>query len=314
MTAASAPQVLAAGEQQPAKPTSVHHKRQALYGYAFISPAVVLFVAFIAGPMVFAIGLSFVAWDLLTPSQFVGLDNFARLVNDPLFGKAFGTTFVFAFASVVTHIVGGLLLALAANRVMTRALSYFLRTAVFFPFLISWAAVALLWKYILDPTFGLVAYYLSKIGITAPSWFSDPSWSLPAIVGIDFWHTIGFTFVILLAGLQTVPSTLVEAARTDGANTWQVFWHVTLPMMSPTVFFATVITFIGAFQIFEPMQIITGGGPDNSTMSIVMYLYQNGFQSFQVGYASAIAIVVFAVIMGVTILQFCFSRRWVHEQ
>lgn len=288
--------------------------RQPWLGYAFISPALVLFIVFVAGPLMFAIGLSLFSWDLLTPSTFVGTDNFVRLAQDPLLAKVLGTTFLFAFASVVTHIVGGLLLALAVNRAMNKALSYFVRTAIFFPFLISWAAVSLLWKYVLDPTFGLVAYYLDLIGITSPSWFSDSAWSLPAIIGIDFWHTIGFTFIIMLAGLQTVPSSLVEAARTDGASPRQIFWHVTLPLMSPTLFFATVITFIGAFQIFDPMQIITQGGPDNATMSIVMYLYQNGFQSFQIGYASAIAIVVFAVIMAVTALQFWVSKRWVYEQ
>lgn len=302
----------------PGAPSTVgakrRRRRQTWTAYAFVSPAVLLFGIFIAGPLVFAIGLSLYSWDLLTPAEFVGLDNFTRLIDDPMLAKSLATTFLFALASVVTHIVGGLLLALGVNRAMNRALSYFVRTAVFFPFLISWAAVSLLWKYVLDPAFGLVAHYLGVIGISAPSWFSDPTWSLPAIIGIDFWHTIGFTFVILLAGLQTVPKTLVEAARTDGANSVQVFWHVTVPTMSPTLFFATVITFIGAFQIFEPMQIITSGGPDDSTTSIVMYLYQNAFQAFQVGYASAIALVVFVVIMTVTIVQFWLSRRWVHEQ
>ncbi|PSL05147.1 carbohydrate ABC transporter membrane protein 1 (CUT1 family) [Haloactinopolyspora alba] len=289
-------------------------RRQTWTAYAFVSPAVVLFAIFIVGPFVYAIGLSLYAWDLLTPARFVGLENFSRLFDDPMLAKSLITTFLFALASVVTHIVGGLLLAIGVNRAMNRALSYFVRTAVFFPFLISWAAVSLLWKYVLDPTFGLMTYYLGVIGIDAPSWFSDPTWSLPAIIGIDFWHTIGFTFVILLAGLQTVPNTLVEAARTDGANSLRVFWHVTVPTMSPTLFFATVITFIGAFQIFEPMQIITNGGPDDSTTSIVMYLYENAFQSFQVGYASAIALVVFVVIMTVTVVQFWLSKRWVHEQ
>jgi multiple sugar transport system permease protein len=167
---------------------------------------------------------------------------------------------------------------------------------------------------VLDPTFGIFTYYLGKIGITSPAWFIDPHWALPAIIGIDFWHTIGFTFVIMLAGLQTVPRQLIEAARSDGANSRQVLWNVTLPMMSPTIFFAAVITFIGAFQIFDPIQIITpDGGPDNSTISIVMYLYRQGFNAFQVGYASAVSLLVFAVMMIVTLLQFWGSRRWVHQ-
>jgi multiple sugar transport system permease protein len=281
-------------------------------GWLFISPAMLLFLAFILGPFIAALALSLFSWDLLTPAKFVGLDNFRHLTSDTLLVRALGNTFIFAFASVVTHLVGGMLLAVAVNRGMNKALSYFVRTAVFFPFLISWAAVSLLWKYVLDPAFGLVSYYVGRLGITAPNWFSDPSWALPAIIGIDFWHTIGYTFLIMLAGLQTVPREMAEAARVDGASRAQVFFHITLPLMSPTVFFASVITFIGAFQIFDPIQIITRGGPNNSTISAVMYLYQTGFQAFQVGYASTIALVVFVVIMGVTLLQFWGSRKWVH--
>ncbi|RIQ25888.1 carbohydrate ABC transporter permease [Jiangella rhizosphaerae] len=297
-----------------APPRRRARRRQTLAGLAFLSPALVLFIVFIAGPFAFAIFLSFHSWDLLTPREYVGLENFRQLFSDPLLPKAMLNTFLFALASVVTHVFGALLLALAVNRPMNRFVSYFTRSAVFFPYLLSWAAVALLWKYVLDPSFGLVAYYLDKIGIDAPNWFVDPSWSLPAIIGIDFWYTIGFTFVIMLAGLQTVPAELVEAARTDGANRWQVFWHVTVPMMSPVLFFAVIITFIGAFQIFDPIQIITKGGPDDATMTIVMYLYQTGFQAFQIGYASAIAILVFVVIMAVTGLQFLVARKWVYER
>ena len=283
-------------------------------GYAFLSPALLLFLLFIAGPFVAAIVLSLYHWDMLTPARFAGADNFVAMFGDPLLYKSLANTFVFAFASLATHLVGGLLLALGVNRLKNKVLSYFVRTSLFFPFVISWAAVALLWKYVLDPSFGLATYYLGELGVSAPSWFNDPSWALPSIIGIDFWHTIGFTFVIMLAGLQTVPNTLLEAARLDGANAWHTLWHVTIPMMSPTIFFAAVITFIGAFQIFDPIQIITPqGGPDDSTISVVMYLYQKGFQSFQVGYASAVSLLVFAVLMVVTLLQFWGSRRWVHQ-
>lgn len=282
-----------------------------MVGVFFVSPAVLLFVLFVAGPFVAAIGLSFYEWDLLTPPRFSGLANYERLISDPLILKVLGNTFLFAFASIVTHLVGATLLALAVNRAMHRVLSYLVRTAVFFPFLISWAAVSLLWQYALDPGFGFVNYYLQKLGISPPNWFSDPSWSLSAIIGIDFWHTVGFTFVIILAGLQTVPTNLKEAAWCDGANRWHVFWNVTVPLMSPTLFVATVITFIGAFQIFDPMQIITRGGPDNSTNTIIMYLYEQGFQSFKIGYAATVAILVFVIIMLVTLLQFRAARRWV---
>lgn len=284
-----------------------------LAGWLFISPALLLFLMFILGPFIAAMALSLYSYDLLTPAEFVGFENFRALADDDLLVKALGNTFLFAFASVVTHLVGGLLLAIAVNRGLNKVLSYFVRTAVFFPFLISWAAVALLWKYVLDPSFGIFSHYIERLGITAPGWFTDPAWALPSIIGIDFWHTIGYTFLIMLAGLQTVPSEMTEAARCDGANRAQTFFFVTLPLMTPTMFFASVITFIGAFQIFDPVQIITSGGPNDSTITAVMYLYQTGFQAFQIGYASTIALVVFAVIMLVTLLQFWGSRKWVHN-
>lgn len=288
-------------------------RRTATAGWMFVSPALLLFLVFVAGPFVFAIVLAFLKWDMLTTPEFVGGDNFVRLFSDPILPQVLLNTFVFAFASIVTHLVFGLLLALAVNRVASRVLGYFARVAIFFPFLISWAAVALLWKYVLDPTFGYVAQYAATFGIELPNFFADPAWAMPAIIFIDLWHTVGFTFIIMLAGLQTVPSELVEAARTDGATSWQIFWNVTLPLMSPTMFFATIITFIGAFQIFDPIQIITKGGPQNSTTTIIMYLYEKGFQAFDMGYAAAVALLVFVIIMGVTVLQFLGRRKWVHE-
>ena len=288
-------------------------QKQDWTGYLFISPAVALFLMLIVGPFTFAIFLSFYSWDLLTPRQFIGLDNFREMWQDPLLRKVLRNTFVFAIASVVTHVVGAFVIALGVNQLKNRYLSYFVRTSLFFPFVISWAAVALIWRYALSRSFGIVSYYSEKVGFTPPDWFNDATWSMPAIIGIDWWHTIGFTFVIMYAGLQAVPQELIEAARTDGASSWRVLWHVTIPMMSPTIFFTMVITFIGAFQIFDPMQIITpGGGPDDSTMSVVMYLYQRGFQRFSVGYASAVAMLMLVVMMAVTLLQFRGSRRWVH--
>jgi multiple sugar transport system permease protein len=285
-----------------------------LIGLAFISPAMLLFLVFILAPFVATLALSFYSWDLLTPAVGTGWSNYSQLLNDPLLPRVLLNTFIFAIASVVLHVGGGLILAVGLNRAMNKVLSYFVRATIFFPLLISWAAVSLLWKYVLDPTFGYIGYYLRHIGISTPSFFADPHWALASIIGIDFWHTIGYTVIILLAGLQTVPVELVEAARIDGASALRSFFSVTLPLMSSTVFFATVITFIGAFQIFDPMQIITQGGPGNATTSLVQYLYINAFQDFSVGYASAIAFLVFVIVMLVTGLQFLLARKWVYEQ
>lgn len=283
-------------------------------GYAFISPAVVLFVVFIGGPFLAAILLSFYSWDLLTEARFVGLDNFAQLLTDAKLRSAMVNTFGFAVASVVLHLVIGMALAVGVNRKMNRGLKYFLRTAYFFPLLISWGAVALLWKYVLDPNFGIAEHYLSELGLPTTNWLTSRTWALPALILVDLWHTLGFIFVILLAGLQAVPAQLYEAAKVDGASAWSRFWHVTLPGVSPTLFFASVIAFIGAFQIFEPMFIMTEGGPLNATQSIVLYTYQSAFNNYEVGYGASLTLIIFIVLMLVTLLQFRLGRRWVSYQ
>ena len=315
MTVQVPPEALSAGHDAPASRPARARGRDTLAGVVFLGPAMLLFLVFVLGPFFVAIGLSLFRWDMLTEPEFIGTENLIALVSDSSFYNALRNTFVFALASMATHLVAGFLLAIGVNKLRSRVASYFVRTSLFFPFVISWAAVALLWKYVLDPTFGMGTYYMELIGIDPPNWFTDPQWALPAIIGIDWWHTVGFTFVIMLAGLQTVPEQLYEAARIDGAGAWQRMWNVTIPMMSPTIFFASVITFIGAFQIFDPIQIITpNGGPEESTLSIVMYLYQQGFQAFQAGYASAVALVVLVIMALVTAFQFWISRKWVHNQ
>ena len=287
-------------------------RREAMAAYAFLGPGILLFLVFIAGPLLGAIGLSLFQWDLLTPATFVGLQNYRDLLTDDVARTAIVNSFVFTFWSIVLHLGGGLLLALAVNRTMHPALRYFLRTAYFFPLLISWAAVALMWLYILDPNFGFFNYYLAQLGLSPANWLVAPRWAMPAIILVDLWRTLGFTFIILLAGLQGVPRHLQEAAMIDGAGAVRRFWNITIPMLSPTLFFALVITFIGAFQIFEPMYIMTQGGPGNATRSVVLHIYETGFRAFEMGSASALAIVIFLIIMVVTLLQLWLSRYWVH--
>ena len=178
--------------------------------------------------------------------------------------------------------------------------------------MISWAAVALLWRYVLDPTFGMGTYYLQQMGIPTPNWFTDPQWALPAIIGIDWWHTVGFTFVIMFAGLHTVPDQLHEAARIDGANAWQRMWNVTTdesPRLRQRHHVHRCLP-----DLRPDPDHHANGGPDESTLSIVMYLYQQGFQAFRAGYASAVALVVFVIMALVTALQFWVSRKWVHDR
>ena len=289
-------------------------RREALAAYAFISPAAVFYLVFIAAPLMIGIGLSFFEWDLLTPAKYVGFQNYRTLWHDDEARKAIVNSFRFTFWSIVLHMGFGLALALAVNRAISPVLKYFLRTAYFFPLLMSWASVSLMWLYILDPNFGFLSYYLGKLGIDSPSWFTDPQWAMPALIGVDLWRTIGFTFIIVLAGLQGVSPQLHEAAMIDGAGSVNRFWNITVPLISPTLFFIFVINFIGAFQIFEPMYIMTHGGPRDSTRSIVMHIYETGFRSFEMGMASALALVVFVVIMLVTMLQLIVGRYWVHTE
>jgi ABC-type sugar transport system permease subunit len=282
--------------------------------YLFVAPALLLFLVFVAAPVVGAVILAFVNWDLLSPPTFAGLANFKQLFQDPDLRNALGNTFLFTFWSIVLHVVVGTAMALAVNRRMHNATRYFLRTAFFFPFLISWAAVALIWQYALDPTFGIFNFYGTKIGLPDEGWLVSSTLAMPALILVDLWHTIGFAFVVILAGLQAIPRELHEAALVDGATAWQRFWRVTVPMLSPTLFFVCVISFIGAFQIFEPMFIMTRGGPSGATESIVQYLYETAFRNFQVGYAAAIALLVFAIVLVATLVQFRLRRRWVFEQ
>ena len=287
-------------------------RRETIAAYLFLSPAIVLFLVFLAGPLLGAIAISFFRWDLLTTAEFVGFENYAQLLSDAEALRAVWNTFVFTFWSMVLHIGIGLLLALAVTRAMPAGLMYFLRAAYFFPLLISWAAVAIMWRYILDPNFGFLNYYLDRFGLPTTEWLISERWAMPAIILVDLWRTLGFTFIILLAGLQGIPKQLYEAAMIDGAGPFRKFWSVTIPLLSPTLLFAGVITFIGAFQIFEPMFIMTQGGPGDETLSIVMHIYETGFRSFQMGYASVLALVVFLVVMVVTLVQLWLSRYWVH--
>lgn len=304
----------AVGERPPRSGLSPLKRRERVAAYLFLSPTILLFLVFIAGPLLGAIALSLFRWDLFASPEFIGLENFERMASDTTARAAIVNTFVFTFWSVVLHIGPGLLLALAVNRGMPGWLNYSLRTAYFFPLLVSWAAVALIWAYILDPNFGFVTYYLSNLGLEAPIFLIDPGWAMPAVIAVDLWKTIGFTFIILLAGLQTIPTQLYEAAAVDGAGAFRRFWNITIPMLSPTLFFASVITFIGAFQIFEPMYIMTSGGPGDNTLSIVMHIFETGFRGFEMGYASALALVVFVVIMIVTLVQVGLSRYWVFHE
>jgi multiple sugar transport system permease protein len=182
----------------------------------------------------------------------------------------------------------------------------------FFPFLLSWSAASLIWNFGLDPTFGVIDYYAGKLGFPQATLLSS-TWAMPTLILIDLWKTLGFAFIVILAGIQGIPNDVTEAARVDGASGWRLFWSVTFPLCTPALFFVSVTAFIGAFQIFEPMYIMTRGGPDHATLSIVQYLHMTAFRNFDIGYGAVISVAIFLIVLIVTLMQFRFAKRWVYE-
>jgi multiple sugar transport system permease protein len=288
--------------------------RDTLAGYLFIGPATVLFIVFLGGPLLAAAVFSFTDWQLLGPIHFVGLSNFRGLFSAQVV-QIFANTFYFTFGSIVLHIVPGFLLAALVVRLRSRVLAYIIQTIYVAPFLLGYASAALLWQYMLNPSFGPVPYYLHKLGLTMPfaGVLNSPAWAMPALLGVDEWATFGFLFLVLVAGIQQIPPELYEAAALDGAGPVRQLIRVTIPLSAPTLFYAITVNFILAFQIFTPMYIMTDGGPLGRTESVVQYIYQQAFTSFQIGTASALAVVSFLIIALLTVLQFTIGMRSVRR-
>ncbi len=282
--------------------------------YLFVSPAFVLFTVFICLPLIGTILISFTNWPLLGQPHLNGLSNFRTLLHDSVLADALRNTFLFTLLTVVVHMVLGLALALAVTATHSRVVRYITRTAFFAPFLMSSGVVALLWGGLLNYNFGPIPYYLQSLGIHLPDVLNSNFWVVPSLVLVDVWATIGISFLIFLVGLQSIPETLHEAARIDGAGRWAAFWHVTIPMLSPTMLFASLTSFIGAFQIFTWMDVITNGGPGNSSLSMVQYVYRSAFQNLQLGYGASVGVVVLLILIVVSGVQFVASRWWVHYE
>lgn len=279
--------------------------------YLFLAPALLGFLCFVAGPLIAAVALSFSRYDILTPPTFVGLANYQLLLQDERLRRIYGNTVTLVVATVFLDVTIGLILALAVNRKMPALLRYLFRTAFFFPVLTSLASIAVIWSFLLNADFGILNYYLGKIGIGHVAWLTSSSRVIPAIMLMSVWKNVGFSFVLFVAGLQAIPRVFYEAARIDGAGAGRIFWRITLPLLSPTTFFAVVIGLINGFQIFDAPQILTQGGPGDSSRTVVMYIYEQGFRNFSMGYASTIALSLFLVILLLTVVQMRLSRNWV---
>jgi multiple sugar transport system permease protein len=279
--------------------------------YLFISPWIVGFLVFTAGAMAYSFYLSLNDTDLLSISNFVGLRNYQQAFQAPLFAKALRATFLYTTLVVPLGTLVALAIAMMLNQ-NVRPMGFW-RTVYYLPAVVSGVAVALLWGWVLNPDYGLVNLGLKLLGIRGPRWFASEEWAVPGVVLISLWGA-GTNMLLYLAGLQSIPTELQEAARIDGAGPWRVFRHVTLPLLTPTVFFNVITNVIASFQVFTTAYILTQGGPNNATLFMVLYIYRQSFQLFHFGYASAVAWLLFLIILVFTLMVMRSSSYWVHYE
>jgi len=279
--------------------------------WIFISPWIVGFIAFSVGPIIASIFISLTEWNILSPPNWVGFNNFINISKDNVFYTALLNTAYYTVGSVILGTILALIVAILLNQHI-RGITIF-RTLYFLPSVTAGVAVTILWLWIYNPEFGLANYFLSLLGIRGPQWLFDTRWALPALIIMSLWG-IGSNMIIFLAALQNVPQELLEAAEIDGADSLRRFWHVTIPMISPTLFLVLVMSMIGAFQTFMQPYVMTRGGPGNATMLYGLYIYFNAFQWWKMGYASALSWIMFIIVFILTLLQFKLSKSWVYYE
>ena len=292
--------------------------KEMIAAYGFLAPNLIGFLLFTSLPVLASLGLSFLKLDLLTgQSEFVGLKNFADLFQDPYFGKYCWNT-VFLMLAIPIGMAGSLLLAVALNQKLRGTVIF--RTVYFLPTICSGVAIFMLWRLIYNPNFGFLNAMITQFGnlvhlnLTGPNWLTDEAWAKPAFILMSVWQSIGgYNMILYLAALQGVPRDLYDAAEVDGASAWQKFWNVTWPQISPTTFFIAIMSLIGGFQAgFDQAYIMTGGGPNGATTTIIYYIFNNAFQWYHMGYAAAISWVLFLIIFVITLLKWRFYGRSVH--
>ena len=289
------------------KPGSLQKRRESWF-YLLISPWIIGFLLFQGGPILGAFALSLANWPLPNPPTFVGFTHFQTMFSDRLLWKTLFNSGYYALGTVPTGIGIGLGLAVLLNR-SGRVISFF-RAVFFLPIVVSSVALTLLWGWIFNPRYGLANQLLDLIGIRGPAWLFDENWAMPALILMSLW-LVGVNMVIYLAALQNVPKDLQEAAALDGAGRWARFWHITWPLISPVTFYLLIVNLIGSFQVFTPTYILTRGGPNNATLTLPLYIYFNAFSWGELGYASALSVVLFVAVVALTYLQFRLADRWV---
>ena len=277
----------------------------------FVAPNFFFFAVFSYWPMISNVYLSMVRWDMIAPVKtFVGGANFAYLFGNDTFRTVLKNSLVFTVGAVGGALIIGLATALLLNQPLRWRNGA--RAVLFAPTLLSGAAIGIVWVYIFDPRFGLLAQILRFVGVASPNWLTDPNWAMPAIIIVYVWKNVGFSTVIYLAGLQAIPKDLYEAARLDGAGVWWRFRSVTLPMLSPITFFLVITSLLNSFQAFDIIKVMTEGGPVDSTNTLIFYVYEQGFVAFNAGRAAAAALVLFVIMFGITLLQIRQGEDRVH--
>ncbi len=285
--------------------------RRTLIGYTFISPFILGFLFWFLIPAMVAIWLTFHDWNLISPPKFVGLKNFERMLTDKLFWQSLKVTLTYTLVVVPLGLLLGLVLALLLNA-KTRGITVF-RTVYYLPSIVPAVATAVLWAWIFNTEYGLANAALRAVGLPKIRWLQEPEWALPALIIVALWG-FGSGMVIYLAGLQGIPQVFYEAADIDGAGRWAKLRHITIPLVSPVIFFNLIIGIIASFQVFTTAQLITNGGPENATLVYVLYLYQNAFVTMRMGYAAAMAWVLFAIVAVLTLFVFKYIGGRVHYE
>lgn len=283
-----------------------------LSSYFFLLPAVALFITFTYYPLATVFHLSFTDADLISRASFVGMDNYILLTEDPVFARSLSVTIIFSISVTVLEVFIGMLLGFLMNAKMK--LQGLVRAAIFTPVVVSVAATAILWLYFLNPNIGPITLLLRALDISAPNLLQTTSTALPAVILVNTWKSVGFAAVLFLAGLQAIPKELGEAAQIDGATLWQRTRLITIPLLSPTTTLVFFISLVGSFQAYGLVLLMTRGGPAGSTNLLGFYLYENAFRFFDMGYASAISIVLFIALVAISLLQFKLTEKRVHYQ
>jgi len=286
-------------------------RREFLFGLLFVSPFLIGLLLFWLGPMLYSLFLVTQKWNMLAAPRFVGLRNIQYIFTDPLSSKALLNTAFYTFLGVPLHLIVSFTLAVLLNQPIRGRALY--RTLYYLPAITPAVASAVVWVRILSSQYGILNELLKVFGIAPVAWLFNPPFTKPAFILMSLW-SIGPQMIIFLAGLQSVPKELLEAAEIDGANTWRRFWRITVPMITPVLFFNLVVGIIGSFQVFTASFIMTNGGPQDATLFMVLYIFRNGFEFFDMGYAAALSWLLFCVIMVFTAIQFRMSNRWVYYE